>query len=311
MKFIVIGEPCIDLTHKMTGEIVKSYGGILYSIIGLSVVAKPSDVIMPVINIGEDEYDNITEILKKYPNISLDGITKKQHQTRVVHLYYSYYNSGRTAKFDCKTTESHIMDFSTIEKFLDGTDAILINMISGSDIKLETLMMLRQKFQGLMHIDIHNLVMKTNDDGSREQTTLENWRKWCTNTNTVQMNEFEVKSLSRVKKTEYEVIEDILIAQNSNTEGVVITKGINGVSGYTKKEKKFGGETFSDLDKQDIRAIENPKFKDSTGCGDVFAASFTYEFSKHRDFSKSLYFANRMSSFKTSLEGIDELYKLK
>ncbi|HPS65598.1 MAG TPA: PfkB family carbohydrate kinase, partial [Ignavibacteria bacterium] len=81
--------------------------------------------------------------------------------------------------------------------------------------------------------------------------------------------------------------------------------------GYTKKEKKFGGETFSDLDKQDIRAIENPKFKDSTGCGDVFAASFTYEFSKHRDFSKSLYFANRMSSFKTSLEGIDELYKLK
>jgi hypothetical protein len=311
MKFIVIGEPCIDLTHKITGEIIKSYGGIMYSIIGLAVIAKPTDIVVPVINIGEDEYDNIVGILKKYPNISLDGINKKSHQTRVVHLYYSYYNSGRTAKFDCKTTESHIMDYDTIARSLDGTDSILINMISGSDIKLDTLIKLRQNFKGFMHIDIHNLVMKTNEDGTREQTTLDNWRLWCTNTNTVQMNEFEVKSLSRVIKTEYEIVEDILITQKSNVEGVVITKGINGVSGYMKKEKKFGNESFFDLDKQDIMAIENPKFKDSTGCGDVFAASFTYEYSKNKDFLKSLYFANRISSFKTSLEGIDELYKLK
>jgi len=310
MKFLVIGEPCVDLTHKMTGEIIRSYGGILYSIIGLSVIAKPTDIIVPVINLGEDEYDNVIAILKKYPNISTEGITKKPHKTRVVHLFYSYYNSGRNAKFEYRDSDTYAVDYKSIEKFLEGTDSILINMITGSDITLETLMTLRQNFPGYMHIDIHNLVMKTNEDGSREQTTLNDWRHWCSNTDTLQMNEFEVKSLSRIKKTEYEIVEEILILQKNNVKGVVITKGINGVSGYIKKEKRFGAETFTDLDKQDISAIENPKFKDSTGCGDVFAASFVYEYSKNKDFIKSLYFANRISSYKTSLEGIDELYKL-
>ena len=90
MKFIVIGEPCVDLIYKPDNEVTKSYGGILYSVIALSVLARKSDSILPVMNIGEDEYDNIINILKKYPNILLDGITKVQHPTRKVNLFFKY-----------------------------------------------------------------------------------------------------------------------------------------------------------------------------------------------------------------------------
>lgn len=311
MKYLVIGEPCVDMIHKADGEIIHSYGGILYSVISLSVLAGKDDVIYPIMNLGNDEYENITGILKKYPKIKLDGINKVSHPTRKVNLYYNMYNSGNSARMETSTVPTNTIGYEFIEKFLPDTDAILVNMISGVDITLDTLKNIRKNFKGFMHIDIHNLVMKTNPDGTREHTNLEGWREWCSNTDTVQMNEFEITTLSRTKKIEYEVAEEILINLNSNVKGIIVTSGKNGVSGFTKKEKTFGGQTFHDLDKDDVSAIENPHFVDSTGCGDVFAASFTIDYSKNGNFKKSLHYATRIASFNTSLEGIDELYKLK
>lgn len=311
MKYIVIGEPCVDLIHKTDGNVIHSYGGVLYSVISLSVLAAKDDVVCPVMNLGADEYDNIKGILKKYPNINTDGIYKVAHPTRKVNLYYDLYNSGKSARMETSTEPTYTIDYKSIEKFLPEAGAVLVNMISGIDITLDTLKSIRKNFGGFMHIDIHNLVMKTNPDGTREHTNLESWREWCSNTNTVQMNEFEVTTLSRSKKTEYEVIEEVLINMNADVTGIIITRGKNGVSGFTRQEKVFGSEKFFDLDKDDVSAIESPHFVDSTGCGDVFAASFTLDFSKNGNFKKSLHYATRIASFNTSLEGINELHKLR
>jgi sugar/nucleoside kinase (ribokinase family) len=311
MKYLVIGEPCVDLIHKADGEIIHSYGGILYSVISLAVLAGKEDLVYPVMNLGSDEYENITNILKKYPKIKLDGIHKVSQPTRKVNLYYNMYNSGNSARMETSTEPTNAISYDSIEKILPGADAVLTNMISGVDITLDTLKNIRKNFKGFMHIDIHNLVMKTNPDGTREHTNLEDWREWCSNTDTVQMNEFEITTLSRTKKIEYEIAEEILINMNSNVKGIIVTRGKNGISGFTKKEKSFSGQTYYDLDKDDVSAIESLHFVDSTGCGDVFAASFTLDFSKNGNFKKSLHYATRIASFNTSLAGIDELYKLK
>jgi len=313
MKFLIIGEPCVDLIHKFDGSIIKSYGGILYSVISMSVLSSKQDVVIPVMNLGDDEYDSVIKILGNYSNIKTDGIYKVSHPTRKVRLDYTMYNSGHSARMETSTAPAYTLEFAKINNFLEESDAVLVNMISGVDITLSTMQNIRSNFNGYIHIDIHNLVMKTNEDGTRVHTNLDNWRQWCTNANTVQMNEFEVKSLSSKNKNEYEVAEEILLKHNSSdiVKGVIITKGKIGVSGYVRKKKQFGKEVFYDLDKQDINAVENPKFKDSTGCGDVFASSFTLDYGKNRDFIKALHYANRIASFNTSLEGIEELYKLK
>ncbi len=160
-------------------------------------------------------------------------------------------------------------------------------------------------------MDVHNLVMKTNTDGTREHTHLENYQDWCTSTDTLQMNEFEIASLSKVKKLEYEIAEEVLLNDKSRVRGLIITRGSEGASGYTKTEKKLFDEKFLDLEKHEIRAIENPRFVDTTGCGDVFASSFFLDFFKNNDFVKGLYFANRTASRKTAIEGIHELHKLR
>lgn len=311
MKYLVIGEPCLDLIHKADGNVIRSYGGILYSTISLAVIAGKNDFVYPIMNLGDDEYDNIIDILKKYSNINLDGIKKVPQPIRKVNLYYNMYNSGNQARMETSTEPTNAIGFDSIEKFLFEADAILVNMISGVDITLDTLKSIRKNFKGFIHIDIHNLVMKTNPDGTREHTNLEEWRQWCSNSDTIQMNEFEIITMSRTIKNEYEVAEEILIKQKNDVKGIIVTRGKNGVSGFTKQKKSFGGEVYYDIDRDDVNAIENPHFVDSTGCGDVFAASFTLDFSKYGNFRKSLHYATRIASFKTSLAGIDELYKLK
>lgn len=311
MKFIVIGEPCVDLIHKSNGEIIHSYGGILYSVISLAVISGNNHEVFPVMNTGEDEYENIVSILKRYKNINTEGVYKVNHPTRKVHLYYNYYNSGKSARIEQSTFPTYILDFKEIKDFLKIADAILVNMISGVDITLDTLKNIRENFDGFIHMDVHNLVMKTNDDGSREHTSVKNWLEWCTVSDTIQMNEYEISVLSEVKKTEYEMIEEILTHSSSKINGVIITRGINGVTGYSLKEKVFGNEKFYDLDKISVAAVENPRFVDSTGCGDVFASSFMYDYTINKDFKKGLHFANRIASYNTGLEGIDELYKLR
>lgn len=311
MNYLVIGEPCVDLIHTAKGDILHSYGGILYSVISLAVLAGKEDSVYPIMNVGNDEYENILNILKNYRNISTEGITAVSHPTRKVNLFYNDYNSGKSARIERSTEPTYTIPYESIEKYIPLADAVLINMISGVDITLDTLKSIRANYRGFVHIDIHNLVMKTNEDGTRTHTHLENWRDWCTNTDTVQMNEFEMEIMPPEKKNEYEVAEEILINLNKEMTGIIVTRGKDGISGFTRKEKTFGSEKFFDIDRHDISAVENPKFIDSTGCGDVFASSFTLDYSKNKNFRISLHYATRIASFKTSIGGLDELHKLK
>jgi hypothetical protein len=310
MRYLIIGEPCRDVIHKHTGETIHSYGGILYSIFALSVFCRNGDEIYPIMNIGEDEYSNVMNLLKPYKNINIEGISKVDFPTRKVFLDYGLMNNNQKDRFETSSHPTHPIEYSEIEKFLPGADGILINMISGIDISLDTLKKIRENFSGFMHIDIHNIVMRTNSDGTREHVNTREWLEWCTNTDTVQMNETEMSYLSAEKMKEYKIAEDILITSGKNIKAVMITRGLHGVSCYTKKAKSFGSESYIDLEKKDLTAIENPDFVDSTGCGDVFASGFFFEYSRTGDISKGLHFANRMASYNTSLEGIDELYKL-
>ncbi|HMS64348.1 MAG TPA: carbohydrate kinase family protein [Ignavibacteria bacterium] len=311
MNYLVIGEPCVDVIHKINGEKIHSYGGILYSVISMAVLSGSSDTVIPIMNLGEDEFENIVNIFKKYPKIKTHGINKVKHPTRKVNLYYNLYNTDKSARIEKSTEPTYTLDYKQCESFFNFSDVILINMISGVDITLDTLKKIRKNYKGYIHMDLHNVVMTTKDDGSRVHMPVENWYEWCTNTDTIQMNEFEIASLTKDKLSEYKIAEEILYNRNYEVKGLIVTRGKIGVTGFTKKEKTYGNETFNDIDHLQIASIENPHFVDSTGCGDVFASSFAIDYSKNNDFVKSIHYANRMASYNSSLKGIDELDKLK
>jgi hypothetical protein len=291
---------------------LKQFGGILYSVISLAVISETSAEVFPVMNLGEDEYENVISFLSNFKNINTDLINRLQHKTRVVSLYYntekqSVQNIPGAKTYDREesSTEPTLpVEFEQVKDFLRRLDGILINMVSGVDLTLDTLKKIRHNFSGYIHMDLHNLVMQTFPDGKRVQMPLADWQQWCSCADTLQMNESEISVLTGANVTEYETTEKIL--SSGKVKSLVVTRGMQGVSLY---EMKSG----SGLSRTDIPAVTGAEFIDSTGCGDVFASGFFYQsaINNLRGFNRAAHFASQMAGLNTSLNGVEELYKLK
>lgn len=320
MKLAVIGEPCMDYIYRGSSAALKQMGGILYSVVSLAVISRKTAEIYPVMNLGEDEFENVTGFLSRFPNIKHDLISKTDHKTRVVNLFYkdkeSVLNVSTKKTYDREenSTEPTLpVEYEQIKEDLSNFDGLLINMVSGIDLTLDTLQKIRENFSGYIHMDLHNLVMQTFPDGTRKQMPVNDWRKWVECCDTLQMNESEISVLTGDNVTEYETAEKIL--SSGKVRSLVITRGRQGVSLYELKQKESAynaGEKYPELDKTDVPSVESPEFIDSTGCGDVFASAFFYRnaLTQISDFSKALHFANRMASLNAALSGVEDLFKL-
>jgi hypothetical protein len=323
MKLGVIGELCIDFIHHGQAEYnpPRRIGGILYSAVSLAVIA-PLDEVYPIMNLGSDEFSNICSFLGRFGNIKQDHIFEVERKTRVVNLYYRYHDiefvcpETKTVKTydreENSTEPTFAVEFKRVSGALRNLDAILINMVSGIDITLDTLKKIRESFSGYIHLDLHNVVMRTGEEGKRIRSSVENWLDWCTNSDTLQMNEAEINVITPQKLKEYELAEEILSAGEKGTKALVLTRGKKGVTLYRKIEKNILGEKYFELDKTDFTSTESKKFVDSTGCGDVLASGFFYKnaVNSQKDYAAALNYANKLAGAKVELQGVEELHKL-
>lgn len=317
MKLAVIGEPCMDYIHRGAETTSKQFGGILYSLVSLAVLSKGTATVFPVMNLGEDEYDNVTGFLSKFGNIDLSYINKTAHRTRVVNLFYKDKNSilnvstKKTYDREENSTDPTLpVEFVQVKDLLGSLDGLLVNMVSGVDLSLDALTNIRKNFNGYIHMDLHNLVMQTFPDGTRKQMPVKDWQSWVSQPNTLQMNESELSIVTGDNVTEYETAEKIL--KDGKVSSLVVTRGRSGVSMYRLMHKEASGKKYYDLDKSDFARIDSPEFIDSTGCGDVFASSFFYKNAEFKQNNQhlALNFANKMASLNASLHGVEDLQKL-
>lgn len=315
MKLAVIGEPCMDYIHRGEETTSKQFGGILYSLVSLAVISKGKAVVYPVMNLGEDEYDNVTGFLKTIGNIDLSYIKKTPHKTRVVNLFYkdkdSVLNVSTKKTYDREenSTEPTLpVEYEQVKILLPELDGILINLVSGVDVTLSSLQEIRKNFTGYIHMDLHNLVMQTFPDGTRKQMPVKDWKNWVSQPDTLQMNESELNILTGDNVTEYETAGKIL--KSGEVRSLVVTRGRSGVSLFSMHKK--GGAENTELDKSDVPRIDSPQFIDSTGCGDVFASSYFFKNAELNlsDMKTALSFANKMASLNASLHGVEDLPKL-
>lgn len=320
MKLGVIGEPCIDYIHREKKGADKTLGGILYSAVSLAVIAK-DDEVYPIFNLGNDEYDYIINFLSQFKNIKTDYICKVNQNVRVVNLYY---NKSQGIEFVCpetglnkiydreenSTEPTAPVEYPVIEPALNILDGLLINMVSGRDITLDTLKKVRNSFSKHIHLDLHNVVMKTNEKGERKQAPVENWKEWCICCDTLQMNESEINIVSPEHLNEYGFAETILSLEDKKPKALIVTRGKSGITLFLKKEKNVLGEQYTEIDKKDLPAKELENFADSTGCGDVFASSFLYKISSAYDYETAVNFSNKIAGCKSTLHGVEELHKL-
>ncbi|MCK5127442.1 MAG: hypothetical protein KAR42_14395 [candidate division Zixibacteria bacterium] len=149
-KIGVIGSINRDTIYQVDGNKIESWGGALYN---LAYMNKNNALkIYPVANIGRDSYKQIIKIVQSMKNISTEHLKKVSEPNN--HCFLHYHNQSHK----CEILKGGVpqIKYNQVKPLLD-CDAILVNFISGRDIKLPALEKLRANYTGMIYMDIHSL----------------------------------------------------------------------------------------------------------------------------------------------------------
>ncbi len=298
MKIVIIGHMCIDHYHFEDGTVQRVFGGIYNSIAAMASIAERNDVIIPVVSVGHNEYDEILSELKKYSNIDNKGISVFDGETNSIHLSAEKGNVLKGSK-----TLSPAISFSQIEQFLKNADAVYVNLQSGFDITLETLDHIRLEIRNKkipLYLDMHNITLGVNPDGTRFRRPMSDWRRWCFMTDFVQMNEEEAAGIS------IEGFSDELLAKQMMplmVKAFILTRGVKGISLYQDAHKH--------LVTKNISGSSNDNSAHSIGAGDIFGSLFILYFLKLKNIVEAAEKASSAAAISAKYFGLQKFEMLK
>ena len=297
MRFLVVGHLCRDVIHLPDGQEVRGYGGIYYAVAALAALVDKRDTVTPVFGVCESDHAPLVEDFSKYPNIDPSGIFTFPEPTNSVHLYYK----DQQTRVECSKNIAPPIPFDRVRRQLDA-DGILVNMISGFDITIETLDQIRIAIRPRgtpIHLDYHSLTLGVDGRDERYRRPVPDWRRWGFMIDTVQMNEEEIRGLAADAMTEERTAGHLLTL---GVKGVLVTRGGRGATVYQNDHKR--------VVRNDIPGVPVDPVRDTTGCGDVFGAAFHYRFVKTPDLVDAAGYANRTAAARIRLPGSSMLHGL-
>jgi len=284
MNVLLIGHLSIDLLTGDGGH--QEYGGIARAAATLGSLASGRDQVVPVCAVPAEELERFGAFLGSYPALSTAGLVTAEHPLPRI----SVAALGQRGH----AYEHHPQDpipFEKIRRHLSA-DRVLINMVSGRDITLETLdeirMAIRER-QVPIHLDIHNLTLRVSETGQLARGPVELWRRWAFMVDTVQMNEEEIATLTLERMAEAETAGHLLTL---GSHAVIVTRGARGVTVYSNDRKR--------VVRADIPGLGQRRAK--PGCGDVFGAAFVAHRAAGADAVEAARAANALAAERCTVE---------
>jgi sugar/nucleoside kinase (ribokinase family) len=266
MKIAVVGTVMRDEIHPVGGERRESFGGILYNVLALAALAAPGDTIHPVCHLAADHKAAIAaEFFAGFPAISDANMHACPGGTDENVLRYRT-KSEREERMTLRTPPVSPGDLAPV---LDA-DAILLNFISGREIDLATLRALRARTRAHLHLDIHNLGKRLDEQSRLRPAGLPDWREWLAAVDTLQANEWEIELLLGSKPaTEAEVRRAALaLLDAAPLRAVALTIGGDGCA-LAHRTAPDGAPRYLRIPAMDFGEVV-----DTTGCGDSFSSAF-------------------------------------
>lgn len=286
MRVLVIGEPCIDVIHKVDGKIYNEHGGITYSVVAGGLLDDGVEVV-PVIGLHGEDAPYFTQLLEQLAPVNLSAIYRVDFPTRRVNLFYEDENN----RWECSTQPIEPTPFERIAPFLPA-EGIHLNLISGSDIALSTMQKIREAAPGThIHLDLHNIVMKLLPDSKRVRAPRNDYLDWCRLADTVQMNEDEASVIDDSVSDRRVLAEKVL---ETGAKAFIVTLAEKGFILFEKNNGKISEQFFPPRQTNVV---------DPTGSGDVLGAAFLHAVVRGRDFRQAAELGAEMAAKKVAAAG--------
>jgi sugar/nucleoside kinase (ribokinase family) len=272
----VIGSFVWDVIHGRDPRQapVEEWGGITYALSALDAALPDDWQIVPLVKVGSDLWPRAREFLATLRRLAPDAAP----------IEVPYANNRVRLEYLTDERRSEVLSGGVppwtwlgLRPLLRDLDALYINLISGFELELETLRLVRAHFRGPVYLDLHSLLLGIDPDGRRTPRYLEEPERWCECADLLQVNEAEMALMAP------DPMALAATALRAGVRALLVTLGKRGVVYFTAP----GFDRLSDLRRAGAagtvagavrtalvpaeRAAADPG--DPTGCGDVFGAT--------------------------------------
>lgn len=273
MKLLIIGQAVVDTIQFIDGNTLLLPGGVHHVCSGISIDKSDDDELFLCTSFDDESkalFENSFSIFNDKYITKVDKIPR-------VHLTI-YPDKEREEKYDSINQNLHL-NLNDLNDF----DGILLNMITGFDITIEQVEKIRKNFRGTIYYDVHTLSRGLDEHFNRNFRFIPNFEKWAQSVDIIQMNENEIKTVSKLK-SERQIVEELF---NYGIKIIIITKGAAGARLYYKSKTETSSLFISSLKINTVNTV---------GCGDVFGAVFFYNYIKTKNINLALHKAVQAAS---------------
>lgn len=288
MKILIIGHSVLDHIHQPGDEKIAP-GGIFYSTMGLKSFSSPDDEISLLTYLDKDNGKYFSFLYEKLNGIYIKYVDK----IPVVHLKH-FENEERCEWYENITIN---LDIKILQN-LNDLSGILINMITGFDITVNDLAEIREKYKGLIYLDIHTLSRGMGENNQRIFRVIPEVKDWLSNVDVVQVNESELLTLDE-SKVESEIVNKVF---GYGIKVLIVTSAEEGGRVYYKENDEVMVHKYTAEKTRSINKI---------GCGDIFGSVFFYTYINSLDVTEAVNLAKAAAACVTEYGNIHDFENLK
>jgi ribokinase len=252
----VVGTVNHDIIVPEEGPPSESLGGILYNAIPLAALLEGSGLEVVLIGrLGPAHRDEVIERLARFAHVDARGLIADPAGTNRSRLDYSR-GGDRVETVDMRVATLSEEDLAP----LDGAEAVLVNMISGRDVRRTALARRRERSRGRFFLDVQALARSLTTP--RRSRVVPDGPEWARVFHVVRGNDEEIAHLGGAPGDVRAAAGRLLAA---GAEEVLATHGTAGATRFVTGSAGLEAEQYP--------AFPCGKPVDPTGCGDSFLAA--------------------------------------